>query len=59
MIWIREFTHDARGRIFGTLFKTIGKPIFTREAKRTVRNLERLEATTIASPSAGARGFAA
>lgn len=46
MIWIREFTHNARGRIFGTLFKLIGKPIFTREAKRTVRNLERLEATT-------------
>ena len=46
MIWIREFTHNARGRIFGTLFKMIGKPIFTREAKRTVRNLERLEATT-------------
>ena len=46
IIWIREFTHNARGRIFGTLFKMIGKPIFTREAKRTVRNLERLEATT-------------
>jgi hypothetical protein len=45
MIWIREFTHNARGRIFGILFKMIGKPIFTREAERTVRNLERLEAT--------------
>jgi len=43
MIWIREFTHDARGRIFGTLFKLIGKPIFTREARHTIRNLERLE----------------
>jgi len=46
MIWIREFTHNERGRIFGTLFRLIGRPIFTREAKRTVRNLERLEATT-------------
>ena len=46
MIWIREFTHNARGRIFGTLFRTIGKPIFTREAKRTISNLERIEMTT-------------
>jgi hypothetical protein len=43
MIWIREFTHNTRGRIFGTLFKLIGGPIFTREAKRTLRNLERIE----------------
>ena len=46
MIWIREFTHDARGRIFGTLFRLIGRPIFMREAKRTIRNLERVEAIT-------------
>jgi len=46
MIWIREFTHNARGRIFGTLFRLVGRPIFTREAKRTIRNLERVEATT-------------
>ena len=46
MIWIREFTHNARGRIFGVLFELIGKPIFARQAKRTIRNLERLEATT-------------
>ena len=46
MIWIREFTHDPRGRIFGTLFKLIGKLIFTREAKRTIKNLERVELTT-------------
>jgi hypothetical protein len=44
MIWIRQFTHNVRGRIFGTLFRLIGQPIFTREARRTVRNLERLEA---------------
>jgi hypothetical protein len=46
MIWIREFTYSARGRIFGTLFRLVGKPIFTREAKRTIKNLERVEATT-------------
>jgi hypothetical protein len=45
MIWIREFTHNARGRIFGTLFRLIGKPVFMRQAKLTIRNLERLEAT--------------
>jgi hypothetical protein len=43
MIWIREFTDNVRGRVFGTLFRLVGKPIFTREAKRTVKNLERLE----------------
>jgi hypothetical protein len=42
MIWIREFTRNTRGRIFGTLFRLIGKPIFTREAKRTIRNIERV-----------------
>jgi Polyketide cyclase / dehydrase and lipid transport len=46
MIWIREFTHNARRRIFGTLFKLVGKLIFTREAKRTIRNLKSLEAST-------------
>jgi hypothetical protein len=45
MIWIREFTHNPRGRIFGTLFKLIGTLIFTRQAKRTIRNLERVELT--------------
>jgi hypothetical protein len=46
LIWIREFTHDARGRTFGTLFRLVGKLIFTREAKRTIRNLERVEDPT-------------
>ena len=46
MIWIRESTHDPRGRIFGTLFKLVGKLIFAREAKRSIRNLEGLEVTT-------------
>lgn len=47
MIWVREFTSNARGRIFGILFRTIGKPIFTRDAKRTLQNLERLEASNV------------
>jgi len=46
MTWIREFTDGARGRIFGTLFRLVGRLIFTRDAKRTIRNLERVEATT-------------
>jgi hypothetical protein len=43
MIWIRNFKHDARGRIFGTLFTIIGRPIFAHDAKRILRNLERVE----------------
>jgi hypothetical protein len=46
MIWIRHFTHDARGRIFETLFRLVGKHIFTRQARLTVRNLERVDAPT-------------
>ena len=45
MSWIREFTRNAGGGIFGTLLNLIGKPTFTREPKRTIRNLERVEAT--------------
>jgi hypothetical protein len=43
MIWVREFKPGARGRIFGTLFRLVGKPIFAHDARRIVRNLERLE----------------
>jgi hypothetical protein len=46
MIWIRQFRHGARGRIFGTLFKLVGKPIFTHQAKQTLTNLQRLENKT-------------
>jgi hypothetical protein len=45
MIWIRQFKPSARGQIFGTLFRLVGKPIFTHDAKRIVRNLERLESS--------------
>jgi hypothetical protein len=43
MIWVREFKPSTRGRIFGTLFRLVGKPIFAHDARRIVRNLERLE----------------
>jgi hypothetical protein len=43
MLWVRQFKPSARGRIFGTLFKLVGKPIFTRDAKRILNNIERLE----------------
>jgi hypothetical protein len=41
MVWVREFLPGARGRIFGTLFKLLGKPIFSHDAKRILRNIER------------------
>jgi polyketide cyclase/dehydrase/lipid transport protein len=43
MIWVREFKPGARGQLFGTLFRLVAKPIFTHDAKRILRNLERLE----------------
>jgi len=43
MLWVRDFKPGPRGRIFGTLFRLVGKPIFTHDAKRIIRNLERLE----------------
>ena len=43
MIWVREFTPSMRGRVFGTLFRLIGKPIFRRYARDTLENLRRLE----------------
>jgi len=43
MIWVREFTRSARGRVFGTLFRLIGKPIFRRYARDTLKNLRQLE----------------
>ena len=43
MIWRREFTSSSRGRVFGTLFRLIGKPIFRRYARETLENLRQLE----------------
>jgi hypothetical protein len=41
MIWVREFRSNARGRIFGTAFRLLGNPIFSNEAKKILRNMER------------------
>jgi hypothetical protein len=43
MIWRREFTSSSRGRVFGTLFRLIGKPIFRRYARETLENVRQLE----------------
>jgi hypothetical protein len=51
MIWIRNFKHSARGRIFGALFKLVGKPIFTHDTHRIIRNLERLESNAGQHPN--------
>ncbi|MEK6250466.1 MAG: hypothetical protein AABM43_00760 [Actinomycetota bacterium] len=39
MIWVRNF----RGNLFGTLFRSVGKPIFGRDARHMLRNLEKIE----------------
>src|SRR5438094_5011153 len=44
MIWVRRFRRSPRGRFFGTLFRLVGKPLFGWDARRVLRNLERLEA---------------
>ena len=43
MVWERRFKGNARGIIFGTLFRTVGKPIFHRYARDVIENLERLD----------------
>jgi hypothetical protein len=43
MVWERQFKGNARGVIFGTLFRTVGKPIFHRYARDVIENLERLD----------------
>jgi hypothetical protein len=46
MTWIREFNGSARGRVFGTLFRVVGKQIFGRYARNVLKNLEELEAAS-------------
>ena len=46
MTWIREFKPNARGRIFGTAFRLIGKRIFNKYGREIVENLEKVEAGT-------------
>jgi hypothetical protein len=44
MIWVRRFKRSPRGKLFGTLFRLAGRPLFSWEARRVLRNLEKLEA---------------
>jgi hypothetical protein len=46
MIWIREFRHSARGRIFGTAFRLLGDRLFNKYGRDIVENLEKVEAAT-------------
>lgn len=43
MAWVREFQRSPRGRIFGTVFGLVGKPIFSKYARDVLKNLENLE----------------
>jgi hypothetical protein len=43
MVWERQFKRNARGIIFGTLFRTVGKPIFRRYGRDVIENLEKLD----------------
>jgi hypothetical protein len=44
MTWERQFQRGARGRIFGTAFRLVGRPIFGRYARQVLKNIETLEA---------------
>ena len=43
MIWVREFKPGPRGRLFGTLFRIVGKRLFSGYARDVLTNLERIE----------------
>jgi hypothetical protein len=43
MSWTRGFKHTSRGRLFGAAFRTVGRPIFHRYARRIIDNLETVE----------------
>jgi hypothetical protein len=43
MVWERQFKRSVRGIIFGTLFRTVGKPLFRRYARDVIENLEKLD----------------
>jgi hypothetical protein len=54
MTWARRFTHTRRGRLFGTAFRLVGRPIFRNYARKIVDNLETLEGQRCATNSATA-----
>ena len=43
MTWARGFKHTSRGRLFGTAFRLVGRPIFRNYARKIIDNLETLE----------------
>ena len=43
MVWVREFRHGLRGRLFGTAFRLFGKRIFQGYGQEIIENLEKLE----------------
>ena len=51
MTWVRVFRDGARGSIFGTLFRLVGKRIFNRYARQTLHNLTELEQPARAAQS--------
>jgi len=44
MIWVRTFRTTVRGRIFGTLYRLVGRPIFSHGVNQIMRNIEQLNA---------------
>ena len=43
MIWVREFRPGPRGIVFRTLFRVVGKRLFTKYARDVLANLARIE----------------
>jgi hypothetical protein len=43
MAWARQFKHTSRGRLFGTLFRVVGRPMFRQYARQVIENIEALE----------------
>jgi len=54
MTWARGFKHTSRGRLFGTAFRLVGRPIFRNYARKIIDNLETLEGQRSATNSARA-----
>jgi hypothetical protein len=54
MKWARGFKQTRRGRLFGTAFRLVGRPIFRNYARKIIGNLERLEGERRGMSSASA-----
>src|SRR5215472_16097163 len=53
MTWARGFKHTSRGRLFGTAFRLVGRPIFRNYARKIIDNLETLEGRPSATGAPG------